>query len=71
MNISALASFSAPFCQQVSIEIVNEQIIVTVAFNQTITNEMANIFVQFDRNYIISPNFSMNFNMSLSNGGLL
>jgi len=68
MNFS-LINLTSANCQQTNLQIIDQQLVITESFNQTITSQTANIFMQFDRTYIISPNFTGKYNLSLSNGG--
>jgi hypothetical protein len=69
MDIANLVNFTAAFCTVDNIALVNQQLIITVSYNATITNENAKVSIQFDRNYVLSPNFTNNFIMALTNGG--
>ena len=57
MNYSSLIDVSLPGCQKVKVEIVDQQIMVTLKYSSTIDQMTAKLTMDFDNNYVLSPKF--------------
>lgn len=68
MNLTQGVTFNSTGSNLTSIYIASQQIVLTVDYFRDIEGETAKILVEFDSNYVRSPNFNLLFSMVESTG---
>jgi hypothetical protein len=63
MDLGSYVTFNASGCTVTGISIVSKQLVVSIDYSQSIENATSQMFINFDPNYVLSPNFTMQFQM--------
>lgn len=69
LNLTKGVTFNGSvYCSFRNVSLIGEQIVIDIDFNNTVTGSMVWIFVNFDPDYIKSPNFVLQFALVPTNG---